>query len=534
MVGSQLRLVGEIPEYEVLVRERASGAVLLRLCLSAPGLQSPMQLAATAGGAQDADSRGMSGVLEPVAGRIDAEPSDLAEALEGWLSDLAARRRARATVAQYGAEVRRAIREMGWSKSSDITGQALHEYMAGSGGAPRWKKGATYNRALCCFRSLCQYLVKVGKLPANPLVEASRATEDGGEGARAATLEEARAMIARAKERELTDGRCRGHRSRYYLLLFSMGMRDIEPGRLEWRRHVFLDDAIPFVLFTREINKNRRLQEIPIPAETADMLREHREEMRRLARTIPFVERQARDTGEIVRRYVSPDHETGMVFPWVPPRATWRKDRDDCEIPAKDRRGRGFTAHSARKFYETWLVDSGLEQGLVDRLMRHAGGVGARYYDGDLKKLCAAIACLPKLCRQADLRTSAGGGQHVENFTITPPVANEGLKDSRHVGNVFSEASTTPTTDSSSPPVPGAFWSMPHITVPSWIGGHAESSEPANLAAPPRGSIHDSDPGMPIPGLINADRNALAELFEALARLLREPAHGRPDRQASA
>lgn len=201
---------------------------------------------------------------------------------------------------------------------------------------------------------------------------------------------------------------------------------------------------------------------------------------------------------------------------------------------ARDRRGRPFTAHSARKFFETWLVDSGLEQGIVDRLMRHAGGVGARYYDATIQKLSEAVARMPSLWPAKELRTTGAGGLDVESFTNPQPVPKGGLHAARYPVNVFPAASTTTPTDSSRPPSPGCSWSMPHITAPSWLGGQAESSEPACLAGPPGGPIRVSDPGMPIPGQINADRTCLAELFEALARLLREPAHGRSDRQASA
>lgn len=519
----------------VRVEDDATGALLA--CFAFHGdLRSTMELAATAGGFAGREHAGqLDGAAGPVAGRIDAAPSDLDGAITGWLADLEARRRSRATVAQYRAEVRRAAKESGWARASDVTAASLSEYMASA--ASRWKTGTTYNRALCCLRSWTRYLVASGRLAADPLAGAARAAEDGGEGARAATLEEARAMIAYARERELTDGRARGHRSLYYQLLFGMGMRDCEPARLEWQRHMFLDEAVPYILFTKDINKNKRLQEVPVPAETLDLLLAHREEMRRLARTTPVVERTHPDTGEVTRRAVSPDDPAGMVFPRVPPRATFRKDRDACGIPPKDRRGRPFTTHSARKFYETLMVDAGLEQGVVDRLMRHAGGIGARYYDADLRKLSAAAAAVPKLWPDADLRTSGGGRPYVDNFTGSQPTPQVALKAGRNTTNVSAEASTTPTHDSSRPPSPGAQWSMPHITAPPWLGGQAELTEPASLAGPPRGSSRVSNPGMPILGSINADRTALAGLFEALARLLREPAHGSshgPDRQASA
>ena len=160
----------------VTVADDATGAVLAAIRVRAElGLTSVMQLAANAGGAQDADSRGMKGALEPVAGRIDAAPSDLAEATEAWLADLRARRRSAATVSQYASEVRRAAREMGWASAADVTQASVAEYMSGK----KWS-GASYNRARCCFKSLAAFLVRSGRLERDPMTGAPRAAEDGG------------------------------------------------------------------------------------------------------------------------------------------------------------------------------------------------------------------------------------------------------------------------------------------------------------------------------------------------------------------
>ena len=232
-------------------------------------------------------------------------------------------------------------------------------------------------------------------------------------------------------------------------------------------------------------------------------------------------------SGEPKTRLVDPDQDGAMLFPWSPPRVTFRNDRDAVGIEAKDRRGRGFSPHSARKFFETTLIDAGIQERVVDRLMRHSGGVQARYYDTELKILSEAVKKVPNLWPGAELRTEVSGGQHVDKFTQASASAKDGLLEGRNRGTFLPATSATPATDSSRPPAPGAPWLMSQLTVPSWAAGHAESSEPVPLRSPPAGSIHDSDPGMPILGQINADRTAMAALLEAVARLLRESADGR-------
>jgi len=66
-------------------------------------------------------------------------------------------------------------------------------------------------------------------------------------------------------------------------------------------------------------------------------------------------------------------------------------------IPAADRRGRGFSPHSARKFFATTLTQMGVHARLIDVLMRHTSGVQGRYVDIPLKEQAHALKDFPAL-----------------------------------------------------------------------------------------------------------------------------------------
>lgn len=436
---------------------------------------------------------------DPVAGRIEAAVTDLTEATNAWLSYMQARGKKQRTIDAFRQILDRASRDRGWSKIGDLTFDAVTGWLA----SQKWK-GTTYNRNLSVFRSLTKYLTASGRMASDPLVVAERAEDDGGDGARAATVEEARKVILRAWVRDQNDRRCKGNRALYWLCLFAAGCRLDEPARWQ-RRHLILDHEHPHVLWTHEIQKNHKRQDVALCPELVAQLRAH----------LAAVDRDRAERG------LTPAGPNDPVFPTVPSKGTFAADRDAVQIPAKDYRGRSFSPHSARKFFSTALTSEGVSEKMVDRLMRHTGRVEHRYYDPSLHEQAAAAAKLPRLWPVQ----GGGGVSYPQNPKIGDPCLTVGPRNAED--GVSTPASRTQ--PSTSPP--GSAARLPEWNLASSAGpvgefdclmraagqGRPEQKagaiEPAELRSL-KSAFQDSKFG----GTPNDD---LADLLEALARLLR-------------
>lgn len=311
----------------------------------------------------------------PIAGRIDAVQTELRLALDAWLDYLQARGKKPKSIGAFRQVIERAARERGWSKPEDLTFAGVSSWLADQ----PWK-GSTYNRNLSAFRSLTRYLAKAKVLPNDPLEGAERAHDDGGDGSRASTLEEARAVILRAWIKDQSDRRCKGNRALYWLCLFAAACRLGEPAQWK-RRHVILDHPHPHVRWTMDIQKNHKTQEVALTPELVHLLRAH----------LSAVDRSRAEAG------LAPAGPDDLVFPIAPSKGTFVTDRDAAGVAAVDYRGCPYSPHSARKFFSTVLTAQGVPEKMVDRLMRHSGRVEHRYYDPPLAEQAAAVAKLPRL-----------------------------------------------------------------------------------------------------------------------------------------
>lgn len=354
----------------------------------------------TGADAQDAHAQ------SPVAGRIEARPGELLTALDDWTAYLRARRRKPDTVANYRSIVMRAINETGWHMASDLTFEAITGWLA-----KRQYSGSSYNCALSTWRGFCEYLVASEIIARNPLRMADRAANDSAGGSRAATTEEARAMITYARMRDLTDRRAKGARALYWLCLFQIGCRIGEPAKWQ-RRHLILDEAVPYIAWEPAINKNGQAQRIAIAAEVAQSLREH----------------LAAEDRERAAAGLTPAGPRSLVFPHKPTKNTFRNDRAAAGIASKDRHGAAITAHSARKWFATELTRLGMAEKMVDHLMRHAGRPEHRYFRPTLEEQSQALAIMPALW---PLQGQKGGARKIrdksagENLTVGPQQAED-------------------------------------------------------------------------------------------------------------
>jgi len=366
--GSRLRLVRDDDEREFRGGSGNETHIHIHLHLGGPGVPPAGALAHALAVPQVQPIRAdaPSPPQPAVAGRIETTPGTLEAAISGWCDWLKARKKKAGSIAAFRQTVRAGAAACGWRDASDLTFSGVSEYLASK---TTWK-GATLNRNLSAFRSFTKWAVAAKLLVDDPLLLAVRADADPAEGSRAATTEEARSLLRQAWAATTNDKRAKGRRDVYTACLFLAGCRHGEPELWTWGDlHLF--EPIPFILWRPEMHKSRRRQEVALAPELVRILREYRDSV--------------------------PHEPKDPVFPTVPPRTTFRHDRDRAGIEAKDRRGRGFSPHSTRKWYRTTLAEAGVQDDLCDYVVRHHLTVSARYCDFSLEAQAAALASLPSL-----------------------------------------------------------------------------------------------------------------------------------------
>lgn len=349
---------------ELSVRDTCTGRMLAQIVVDIGlglGTLNPMSSATERPVRMDAP------LLVPIAGRIDASGAEFFAAVDEWAAYLRSLGKRESSIRAFAQVVRAAILTQHWRRPEDATWKAVTEYMAAKRANEEWK-GSTYNRNLSAFRSFSRWWSDRSNQP-DPLRSVRRADDDSGDGARASNLEEARQLIAYARRRQ-GDARSKGNRALYWLMLFAVGCRGEEPARWRWK-HLHLDGDAPWIDWTREIQKSKKHQPTGISPRVAALLQAHKH-------TVPH----------------APDDR---VFPIVPPRQTFRADRDGCGIAALDDRGRPYSPHSARKGFSTILTAQGVPEKMVDRLMRHSGRVEHRYYDPSIEEQVRAASQMPEL-----------------------------------------------------------------------------------------------------------------------------------------
>jgi integrase len=308
--------------------------------------------------------------MDGVAGSI-LPSQKLTELIDLYVENLRSRRKSPDTLSKWRHTLVSQSRMAGWTEPADMAGTAVEDWLLAQSQARGWK-GATVRGYAAAWRGFTRWAAKRGHFPTDPMLTMeSQKIEDPGMGARAATTEEARALLAVTASMERVDGRA-CPRLAYFAMLFLAGLRSCEPGRLLWS-DLRLDDPIPHLVWRATTQKNRRRAVLALAPELVTVLRNHRKI------TLP-------DT-------VGAQH----VFPRVPNRRTFHLDAERAGITITDRDGANLSFHSARKWFSTTLTNAGVHQRMVDHLMRHTGSVESRYFRPTLEDQAAALYFLPPL-----------------------------------------------------------------------------------------------------------------------------------------
>ncbi len=318
-----------------------------------------------------------------VVGRIVREARAVDDVLREWGEHLLTAGRRPGSIQAFRSRVRIVCKDLGWTAPAQFNARELEAYFAqrqqaaresGSKrlgrGSTRWSS-TTQNMTLSALRRFMAFAVARAYVESNPFAGMTPTRGTVGAGSRAATVEEARALIRSAysahQRRAVVS-----QRWAFYALLFLTGLRQKELASIRWC-DLELDAETPFFRSDPAWSKTRKLQFVALAPEAVTVFR-------------ALAERRGSANGE------------ATVFEQRPSQAAWARDLRAAGVRDTDQRGRKLTAHGARKSLATWLDRLGTPAGIVAQITRHADGITQeRYIDADTKTQAQYLRALPKI-----------------------------------------------------------------------------------------------------------------------------------------
>lgn len=506
---SQLHRSGEVPSSTPLVfrvPEAQIPGVTIAIHLHVhlgPDVMRSMQPLATAARGTDAPEHTTDA---PVIGSIVSQPSEL----EGDIAAfgeymLRMRQKKQKSVDNYVGMLRQACRITGWRRRSEITFESFTQYAS----AQPWAR-ATRASHVSCWRSFATWLKASGRSPTDALEGVQRPMGIKHKGARAATTEEARRLIAYCVKRE-ADGRSVGARALQRLCLFLGAMRRDEPKKLRVR-NVVLDAPVPYFWWEPDINKANREEWLAMAPELAFHLRRYRDAVneQRAAEGHPPLQ---------------PDER---FFEISASTRTWRDDLRGAGITPTDFRGKRLSTNGARKWFQTVLEPgdddgAGKRTAMIDLMMRHDKDVRSHYFDPSLERQFEFLHKLPRLWpnsgNDGDLGNGFGCGEPPPN----PNSENDALDKSAQMRHTSCVASVPLTSSSPDPPAEHG-----RARTSGKAGGKRRASAiPRDDSAEDGAAFGFGNLLRPLSGS-KYEADDIADLLEVLARVIRRSGcHGR-------
>lgn len=281
----------------------------------------------------------------------------LAEHLGDFEQDLIARKRSKGYIRKVVPRCRRVIEECDWKRLGDISADSFITWRSSNSFSPR-----TANHYLEAARCFLEWMVRCGRLSANPLLRIQKAETRGHERVvrRAYRLDELHRLLAIAEARRPI-----------YLGAALTGLRYGELGRL-CCGDVELAGQQPMVRLPASIQKTPEYVALPLAPEVAQAW-------------APLVE--GRPSNARLFAKGMPSHE---VF---------NADLKLAGIAKRDERGRTVDFHSFRKTFTTFLQVAGVDRRVVMEVARHKDSrlTDFVYTDAERLDLRMAVNRLPVL-----------------------------------------------------------------------------------------------------------------------------------------
>ncbi len=261
--------------------------------------------------------------------------------------------------------------ECGWTRLADIDAAKLAHRLRAltddgrSARTVNWRRGA--------LRSFTRWLVREGRLPADPLANAPRLNEAADRRRERRALDDAglQKLFAAAETGPIVENVAGPDRAMLYRLAVGSGLRRGELASLT-PQSFNLDAAQPVVIVEAAYSKRRRRDEQPIRP----------------------------DLAEALRRFLAGRPQNERLWPNLPfAAAMLQKDLARARIPYRDDRGHVFDFHALRHVYITRLARAGVSPKVAQTLARHSTITLTmdRYAHVVLADQTAALEALPPL-----------------------------------------------------------------------------------------------------------------------------------------
>jgi integrase len=285
----------------------------------------------------------------------DAAQKSVSEHLEHFLGDMERRGKSQKYLANLKFRISALIPSCGWNTVKDVTADSFQAWRRAQVElAP--KTANDYLEAARCFFN---WLIKNGRVQANPLTSVEKVRTDGRETRqrRAFNDEEMKALLSVA-----------GERKPIYLMAVHTGLRRSELAALTWG-DLHLDAVMPFVQVRASTTKNGK------PA----VMRLHPEVVAALAK---------------IKGESQPDD---LVFRCFPRIERFCRDLKKAGVAYQDASGQFADFHSLRKTFCTNLAKAGVPSRIAMALMRHSDRrlTDKIYTDENLLGTWSAFDALP-------------------------------------------------------------------------------------------------------------------------------------------
>ena len=313
----------------------------------------------------------------------------LTEHVRDFAADLTAQGRNSRHIRQVQNAVLKLAAEADWKSVQNVTADSFQMWRAGQS-----KAAKTLNEYLGACVALLNWMVRNGRVSANPLVTVRKVETRGKETLirRAYTAEEIERLLAAA-----------GPQRPVYAMAVLTGIRHNELKGLRWG-DVDLISETPSVAVRSSISKNHKTASLPLHPDLV---------------------------AELVALKPAGATSGDLVFNGLVPRSKrFNAHLTAAGIPKRDAQGQVADFHSLRHTFCTSLHCSGASEREAQELMRHSDPrlTAGTYTDTKRLGLRAAVGKLSLKASQGDsqidLQKIGGGGRFV-----SLPVANGSLQD---------------------------------------------------------------------------------------------------------